>query len=161
MKGSGQMAERKVSNKSFKPVCSISYLCKSIVGLSRAQFYNLQRDKIFPPAQTDEKSGRKYFTLEQQKECFNIRSSGIAYSGEFYLFYEPRSSSQSSFPQKKPAPKADTKSVEIMETLNQMGLDVKAEQVAEALKSAYPEGYESVEEGLLVRNLFRILKQNG
>ena len=154
------MSERKVSNKNFKAVCSISYLCKSIVGLSRAQFYNLQRDNIFPPAQTDEKSGRKYFTLGQQKECYNIRSSGITHSGEFYLFYAPRSSSQSSSSQKKPAPKTDSKSVEIMETLNQMGLDVKAEQVSEALQSAYPEGYENIEDGLLIRNLFRILKQN-
>ena len=154
------MVERKMSNKNFKAVCSISYLCKNIVGLSRAQFYNLQRDSIFPPAQTDEKSGRKYFTLEQQKECFNIKTSGIGHNGDFYLFYAPRSSSQSSSPQKKSAPKADGKSVEIMETLNQMGLEVKTEQVSEALQSAYPEGYESIEEGLLIRNLFRILKQN-
>ena len=98
------MADRKVSNKNFKPVCSISYLCKNIVGMSRAQFYNLQRDNIFPPAQTDDKTGRKYFTLEQQKECYNIRTSGIAHNGDFYLFYDPRSSSQSSSPQKKTAP---------------------------------------------------------
>ena len=152
------MSERKVSNKNFKAVCSISYLCKNIVGLSRAQFYNLQREKIFPPAQTDEKSGRKYFTLEQQKECYNIRTSGIAHSGNFYLFYAPRSSGQSSSPQKKTAPKADSKTIELMETLNQMGLEVKAEQVSEALQSAYPEGYETIEEGLLIRNLFRLLK---
>jgi len=155
------MVERKVSNKNFKPVCSISYLCKNIVGLSRAQFYNLQRDKIFPPAQTDEKSGRKYFTLEQQKECYNIRTSGIAHSGDFYLFYDPRSSSQSSSPQKKTAPKANAKTIELIDTLSQMGLEVKAEQVSEALKTIYPEGYENIEEGLLIRNLFRVLKQNG
>ena len=153
------MADRKVSNKNFKAVCSISYLCKSIVGLSRAQFYNLQRDGIFPPAQTDEKTGRKYFTMEQQKECYNIRNSGIAHSGDFYLFYAPRSSSQSSSPQKNTAPKADEKSIELTETLNQMGLEVKAEQVSEALKSMYPEGHENIEEGLMIRNLFRILKQ--
>ena len=155
------MVERKVSNKNFKPVCSISYLCKNIVGLSRAQFYNLQRDKIFPPAQTDEKTGRKYFTLEQQKECFNIRTSGIAHNGDFYLFYAPRSSGQSPSPQKKTAPKSDEKTVELVETLNQMGLEVKAEQVSEALKSIYPEGQENMEEGLMIRNLFRFLKQNG
>ena len=154
------MAERKVSNKNFNPVCSISYLCKNIVGLSRAQFYNLQRVNIFPPAQTDKKTGRKYFTLEQQKECFNIRTSGIAHNGDFYLFYALRSSSQSSFPPKKTIPKSDEKTIELMETLNQMGLEVKAEQVSEALKSIYPEGYENIEEGLLIRNLFRILKQN-
>jgi hypothetical protein len=26
--------------------------------------------------------------LEQQKECYNIRTSGIAYSGDFYLFVQ-------------------------------------------------------------------------
>ena len=45
-----------------------------------------------------------------------------------------------------------------METLKQMGLEVKADQVSEVLQSAYPEGYESIEEGLLIRNLFRLLK---
>ena len=153
------MSERIVSNKNFKPVCSISYLCKNIVGLSRAQFYNLQRDNIFPPAQTDKKTGRKYFTLEQQKECYNIRTSGIAHNGEFYLFYTLRSSDQTSAP-KKIAPKADEKSIELMETLNHMGLDVKADQVSEALKSIYPEGHENIEEGLMIRNLYRFLKQN-
>ncbi len=160
MKGSSQMAERIVSNKNFKPVCSISYLCKSIVGLSRAQFYNLQRDKIFPPAQTDEKTGRKYFTLEQQKECYNIRTSGISYTGDFYLFYEPRSSNSYSSPKKTTAPKIDDNIIEITHMLNTMGLNVKAAEVSETLKSAYPEGCGNIEEGLLIRNLFRILKQN-
>lgn len=154
------MTERKVSNKHFKPVCSISYLCKNIVGLSRAQFYNLQRDNVFPLAKTDKRTGRKYFSLEQQKDCYNIRTSGITHTGKFYLFYEPRSSNQSSFPQKKTAPKADSRTIEIMETLKQMGLEVKAEQVLEALKSMYPEGCDNIEEGILIRNLFRLLKQD-
>ena len=153
------MSERKVSNKNFKAVCSISYLCKNIVGLSRAQFYNLQKVSIFPPAQTDEKTGRKYFTLEQQKECYNIRVNGIGHNGEFYLFYSPRSSSNFSSPQKNTATKVDKKSVEIMETLNQMGLEAKAEQISEALKTLYPEGHDNIEEGLLIRDLYRILKQ--
>ena len=159
MKGSCQMTERKVSNKHFKAVCSISYLCKNIVGLSRAQFYNLQRDNVFPPAQIDKRTGRRYFTLEQQKDCYNIRSSGITHTGEFYLFYAPRSSNQSS-PQKKTALKADSKTVELTETLKQMGLEVKPEQVSDALKSMYPEGHDNIEEGILIRSLFRVLNQN-
>jgi len=83
------------------------------------------------------------------------------HSGDFYLFYDPRSSSQSSSPQKKTAPKANAKTIELIDTLSQMGLEVKAEQVSEALKTIYPEGYENIEEGLLIRNLFRVLKQNG
>ena len=154
------MVERKVSNKSFKAICSISYLCKNIAGLSRAQFYNLQRENVFPPAQTDEKTGRKYFTLELQKECYNIRTSGIGHNGNFYLFYDSRSSSQSPSPQKKTVPATDKKIIELIETLAQMGLEVKAVQVSEALDSIYPEGYENIEDGLLLRNLFRFLKQN-
>jgi len=152
------MTGRKVSDKHFKPVCSISYLCQNIVGLSRAQFYNLQRDKVFPAALTDQKTGRKYFTLEQQKECYTIRISGITNSGEFYLFYEPRSSIFPS-PQKKPTPPTDPKITELADTLNHMGLEVNPVQVAEALKSVYPEGYDTIEDGLLVRQLYRFLKQ--
>lgn len=153
------MAGRKVSDKHFKPVCSISYLCQNIVGLSRAQFYNLQRDKVFPAALSDQKTGRKYFTLEQQKECYTIRTSGISNSGKFYLFYEPRSSVSPS-QQKKTTPKTDPKITELADTLNHMGIEVTAEQVAEALKSIYPEGYDTIEDGLLIRQLYRFLKQN-
>ena len=153
------MAGRKVSDKHFKPVCSISYLCQNIVGLSRAQFYNLQRDKVFPAALTDQKTGRKYFTLEQQKECYTIRISGITNSGEFYLFYELRSSISPS-PQKKSTPPIDPKIIELVDTLNHMGLEVNAEQVSGALKSVYPEGYDKIEDGLLIRQLYRFLKQN-
>jgi hypothetical protein len=159
MKGISQMTGRKVSDKHFKPVCSISYLCQYIVGLSRAQFYNLQREKVFPTAQTDTKTGRKYFTLEQQKECYAIRISGISNTGEFYLFYAPRTSFNPS-PQKKPTSKIDPKTNELVDTLNNMGLDVNAEQVYGALKSIYPEGYDKIEDGLLVRQLYRFLKQN-
>jgi len=153
------MTGRKVSDKHFKPVCSISYLCQNIVGLSRAQFYNLQRDKVFPPAQTDQKTGRKYFTLEQQKECYTIRISGISNSGKFYLFYELRSSISHS-PQKKTTPPRDPKTAELVDTLNHMGLEVDDVKVTEALKSIYPEGYDKIEDGLLIRQLYRILKQN-
>jgi len=153
------MTGRKVSDKNFKPVCSISYLCQNIVGLSRAQFYNLQRDKVFPPAQTDPKTGRKYFTLEQQKECYTIRTSGISNNGEFYLFYEPRSSI-SFAPQKKTTPKVDPKTAELADTLISMGLEVDTTQVSDALKSIHPEGYDTIEGGLLIRELYRYLKQN-
>ena len=153
------MPGRKVSDKNFKPICSISYLCQNIVGLSRAQFYNLQRDQIFPEAKTDEKKGRKYFTLEQQKECYNIRVSGISHKGEFYLFYEPRSSAPSS-PQKKTATKVDSKVAELVDTLNHMGLKVNAKEAYESLKSLYPEGHSEIDDGLLIRELFRFLKQN-
>lgn len=159
MKGICKMAGRKVSDKNFKPVCSISYLCQNIVGLSRAQFYNLQRDEVFPDAKTDEKTGRKYFTLDQQKECYNIRTSGISHKGEFYLFYEPRSAG-SSTPQKKTAPKADAKSIELADTLTHMGLEVDAAQVSDALKLVYPDGHSKIDDGLLIRELFRFLKQN-
>jgi hypothetical protein len=153
------MSARKVSDKNFKPVCSISYLCQNIVGLSRAQFYNLPRDEIFPDAKTDEKTGRKYFTLDQQKECYNIRTSGISHKGEFYLFYEPRSTAPSS-PKKKSTSKADAKSTELADTLTHMGLEADACQVSEALKSIYPEGHSKIDDGLLIRELFRYLKQN-
>ena len=152
------MIVRKVSDKNFKPICSISYLCQNIVGLSRAQFYNLQRDEVFPPAKTDERTGRKYFTLKQQKECYNIRTSGISHKGEFYLFYELRSVSPSS-PQKKIAPKIDQKTVELVDTLSHMGLEVDANQVSDALKTIHPEGHSTIDDGLLIRELYRLLKQ--
>ncbi len=153
------MAGRKLSDKHFKPACTISYLCQNIVGLSRAQFYNLQRDGVFPAAKIDEKTGRKYFTIDQQKECYNIRTSGISHKGEFYLFYEPRSSAPSS-PKKKTASKADAKSIELADTLTHMGLEVDAAQVSEALKLIYPEGHSKIDDGLMIRELFRFLKQN-
>ena len=152
------MNGRKVSNKNFKVVCSISYLCENIIGLSRAQFWNLQQKGIFPKCSKDPKTDRKYFSLEQQKDCYNISVNGIGHNGEFYLFYSPRSSTVLS-PQKKNHDDIDKHIIDITETLKQMGLDLKPEQVIQGMKSLYSDGTNNMEDGLIIRDLFRFFKE--
>lgn len=149
------MAERKVSNKNFKAVCSVTYLCKDLE-LSRAQFYNLQNQGIFPKALKDERTGRPYFDIELQRICHRIRSTGIGYDSRPYLFYSPRT--HPGKPCSKRNNHVDSKHKDFASALNQMGLDITADQVSKALKILQPDGVSNANDGVVIRELFRFLK---
>jgi hypothetical protein len=83
------MSNKKLSDKTYKTVCSVTELCKDL-GISRAQFYNLQNMKVFPKGLKDERTGRPYFNVELQISCHQTRSTGIGHNGQPYLFYSPR-----------------------------------------------------------------------
>ena len=48
---------------------------------------------------------------------------------------------------------------ELAETLESMGLEITAEQVQQGLTEIYPEGAKGVDQGWVVRELYRHLKQ--
>ena len=149
------MDNKKLSNSNIKAVCSVTSLCKDL-GLSRAQFYNLQALGIFPKALKDKRTGRPYFDTELQRTCHQIRSSGIGHNGQPYLFYSPRTNPGK--PGGNRGNHIDSKHKEFVSTLNQMGLAVNAEQVSNVLKELYPDGTNGTDEGIIVRELFRYFK---
>ena len=83
------MSNKKLSEKTYKAICSVTELCKDLV-ISRAQFYNLQNMEVFPKGLKDERTGRPYFDIELQRACHQIRNSGLGHNGQPYLFYSPR-----------------------------------------------------------------------
>ena len=149
------MNNKKVPDKNFKAVCSVTTLCKDL-GLSRAQFYNLQNMSVFPKGLKDKRTGRPYFDIKLQRDCHQIRNSGIGHNGQPYLFYSPRT--HPGKPRGNGDKSINSKHKEYVSTLNQMGLAVTDKQVIGALKELYPEGMNGIDEGVIVRELFRKLK---
>lgn len=137
-----------------KPIVSISEVCE-MVGLSRARFYQLLESKFFPKPKYDPRSKRPYYDLELQKQIMESRQSGIGADGSYMLFYSPRKNGTSSPKKKQVSPVVK----ELTETLESMGLETTIEQVKQGLAEIYPEGVDDVEQGVVIRELFRFLKQ--
>ena len=156
MKGSGQMNNKKLSDKNFKAICSVTTLCKDL-GLSRAQFYNLQNMGVFPKGMKDERTGRPYFDIELQIACHQIRSSGIGHNSQPYLFYSPRT--QPAKPRVKVDKSVNSEHKGFVSTLSQMGLDVTVKKVSKVIQDIYPDGTDNIDDGVVIRELFRKLKE--
>jgi hypothetical protein len=146
------MSNKKLSDKTFKAICSVTELCKDL-GISRAQFYNLQNMEVFPKGLKDERTGRPYFDVELQIACHQVRSSCIGHDGQPYLFYSPRT--KPGKPRSKVSKPASRKHKEYALTLEQMGLSVSLEEISKALPELYPDGSESIDERVVIRALFR------
>jgi len=141
-----------------KAVCSVSEMA-SVLELSRARFYQLLDTGILPQPIYDVRTKRPYFDLELQEQCIKVKQTGIGANGQYILFYSPRQRSQKDA--KTTARKKVSKHQDLAETLETMGVDVSAKEVESAAANLYPDGIDNIDEGLLVRELFRFLKKNG
>ena len=138
-----------------KQIVSVTEMAQ-MLQLSRARFYQLLQSGFFPKPKIDERSKRPYFDLDLQQKCLESRQSGIGVDGSFMLFYSPRKSENVSHLRKKKT--VDPVVKELTETLVSMGLETTVELVQQALSEIYPDGTDTVEQGLVVRELFRYLK---
>ena len=147
------MNGKKMSN--IKQIVSVTEICK-MLQLSRARYYQLVNRGFFPKPLYDDRSKRPYYNLELQQKILECRHSGIGADNSFMLFYSPRKKETTSQMRKK---KIDPVVKEMTETLESMGLETTVKQVQQALSDIYPEGTDTVEQGVVVRELFRYLKQ--
>ena len=125
-----------------------------VLQLSRARFYQLLQSGFFPKPLKDDRSKRPYYNQDLQQKCLECRQSGIGIDGSFMLFYSPRKKET-----KPRAKKADPQIKELTETLEGMGLEVADKEVAWVLKEKYPLGYQDEDQGVVIRELYRHLKQ--
>ncbi len=137
-----------------KPIVSMTEIAQ-MVQLSRARFYQLLQAGFFPKPLHDERSKRPYYDLELQKKILECRQSGIGVDGSFMLFYSPRKNGTASNVRKKIDPVVK----ELADTLESMGLDITVKQVQQGLLEIYPDGTNGEEQGVVIRELFRYLKQ--
>ena len=155
------MNRKKLSN--MKAVCSVSEMAQKLE-LSRARFYQLQNVGAFPPPIYSIKTRRPFYDIRLQQICFEIRETGIDFSGEYILFYSARKNTSDN-PRKSSTSNNGRRSgknsqyQELIETLGMMGLEVNYVQVQEAVKELYPDGIEAEDQGVVVREIFRFLKK--
>jgi hypothetical protein len=144
------MNNKKMSN--IKPIISIGNLAKSL-SHSRARFYQLQKEMIYPPPIYDIRTKRPFYDARLQQICHEIRTTGIGFNGRYILFYSPRKNNSD-----RPTRKSNSKNRELVMTLNNMDLNVNHGEVAEAVKELYPKGFEEQDTGTVIRDLFRFFK---
>ena len=148
------MNNKKLSN--IKAIVSITEIAQT-VELSRSRFYQLLQLGFFPKPKYDDRSKRPYYDIALQQKIVECRQSGIGVDGSFMLFYSPRKSANVSDIRKK---KIDPALKEIVETLLTMGLETTAKQVQQGLIEIYPDGFEDMDQGVVIRELFRYLKES-
>ncbi len=138
---------------SKKQIVSITEMAQ-ILNLSRARFYQLLEQGILPQPIYDLRTHRPMYNAELQQQCLEIRETGIAANNQYHLFYSPRKKDTNL----KMSKKIDPLYQEYMETLNGMGLKCSIKEVSKCLSELYPQGIEGLDNGVIIRELFRFLK---
>jgi hypothetical protein len=138
---------KEVPLKQIVTVSEMSRMCR----LSRARFYQLINEGIFPMPSRNEQTKRPFFNREQQEHCLEIRRSNRGANGKAVMFYgcRPQSapkirSNRKQLPISKPRQQQDPVITELRHGLAQLGLTNLTEQtVREALARTYPGQYHS------------------
>ena len=137
-------------------IYSIKAVCK-LLRLSRSQFWNLQKQGIFPVCLKDQTTGRHYFNEELKDVCVEVRKTGIGINGYHHLFYDPRK------PSCKPRKVKSQNNGEMsayLEILKSMGLDgITAKEIELAIISMYQDDVPT-EEGIMIRDLYRYFRNS-
>lgn len=130
-----------------------------MVGLSRARFYQLMKQGVFPPPKMNESKSRPFYDQELQQVCLEVRRKNFGVNGQVVLFYARR---QVIAPNKGKANQAVPKKqphAEMIESLKALGLTVTATEVQTAMRELFPEGSVASDHGEMVRTVFLHLKR--
>lgn len=156
------MVTQITSESQPKAVYSITSVSQEL-GLSRSQFYNLQKKKVLPPSLIDRRTGRSYMDDRLLNQCRTIKKTGVSYQGTPYLFYRPRKKTtvRGKASTKNNSTNTNPIVVQFTETLSTMGLSANQTSVSDALESLYPDqSYGDVDHGEILRQLYKHLKNN-
>lgn len=140
-----------------KSVVSVAEMAR-MVGLSRQRFYQLL-GSTFPFPLYWVATRRPFYTEDLQRICLGVRKRNCGIDGTpvlFYGGYPPREQK----PKSQPKPPAKKKQyVALINGLAALGLPVREEQVAAAVKHLFPNGVEGKDEGEVLRDVFLHLKR--
>lgn len=146
-------------NHVTKAAVSVSEMTR-MLSMSRARFYQLMKEGIFPKPVYDPSTKRPFFDEEAQQMCLEVRRRNCGVNGRPVMFYPSRSPTPA--PVRRPAsvkPKPSTQHVELIDSLACLGLTVTSQQIESALKECYPSGVADTDQGSVVRTLFLHLKR--
>lgn len=145
-----------------KTVVSVAEMAR-MVGLSRARFYQLVGEGIFPSPIYCVHTRRPFFNEEMQAECVDVRKRNCGVNGKPILFYSARHPLVQSKPVNKPKsePKQKNQYVDLLDGLRSLGLDVTTAQVEPVVKELFPTGIQNLDCGEVIRGVFlRLKRQN-
>jgi hypothetical protein len=154
---------RSINPSVVKGAISVTEMA-AMLGLSRGHLHALIRQGVFPCPLYCITTRRPFFVAEQQQQCLQIRATNIGANGRFVLFYGPRSDDGSQphtrRSRRNGTPPATPQTV-LVEGLKALGLTaVSEQQVASALSACYPGGVGGVEQGEILRTLWRHIRSS-
>ncbi len=148
---------------------SIPTMC-SLMGISRSRYYQLLTGSFILPPIYSLENKRAYFTREMAERNIAVIRNNCGLNGKICLFYNTsrRTGSSPVKPAKsreqRPKSASENKNPyqDLIDRLDCLGLsDVKSSQIEAVLKEIYPEGIQNVDEGEVLKSLYRaIVKQN-
>lgn len=139
----------------FKAAVTVSEMTK-MCSLGRSRFYQLI-GSVFPKPTRDDR-GRPYYTEEQQRQCVEVRRRNLGIDGTPVLFYAPRYSAAMSAPKRKP--KQGSTHPVVLDGVRALGLTTAtAAQVDAAVANLFPNGFDDVDPGEAIRQVFLSVKR--
>ncbi|MBP7052816.1 MAG: AlpA family phage regulatory protein [Phycisphaerae bacterium] len=128
-------------------ICSVTAVAAQ-VGLSRARFYELMKEGVFPQPVYSLRTKRPFYPLDLQKKCVEIRKTGVGLAAQPVVFNAPRKRGEHG-----DQPQIDYD--ELTRTLRGMGLRVTSQHVRKAVTELYPKGSTmGVGEESMIRDLY-------
>jgi hypothetical protein len=134
-----------------KTVVSVAEMSR-MIGMSRARFYQLIREGIFPHPIYDVQTRRPFFNEEMQAVCLEARKRNCGVNGKPILFYSTRHPLAVKKPKAVPNQYAD-----LLDGLRSLGLEVTSAQVEPVVKELFPNGFQDLAE--VIRAVFLRLKR--
>ena len=151
--------------KEIVTVTEMARMCR----LSRARFYQLTSEGIFPTPSRNEQTGRPFFDREQQERCLLVRRTNRGANGKAVMFYGCRLEAAQPRPRAKRLPNSRSPKkqarptpvvTELHHGLAQLGMtNLTDVDIRQALTKAYPDGHQGVESAELLRAVFGAIQR--
>lgn len=147
-------------NDQLKAAVTVSEMAR-MCSLSRARFYQLMQEGVFPPPVYLLATRRPVYVEELQEVCLEVRRRNCGVNGRPVLFYARGTPiNRPSKPSRK-ATKATKRDdyPEIRAAVQALGLtSASADDVAQAVKHLYPNGVDGVSQPEVIRAVFLHLR---
>ena len=151
--------------KEIVTVTEMSKMCR----LSRARFYQLIHEKVFPSPSRNKQTGRPFFDQAQQQQCLLIRRINKGTNGKAVIFYGCRPQAAPRLPSKrKQLPISNSSKREsdqdpmmkgLRHRLFQLGVACVSDwELRRAVFKAYPDGHEGVKPADFLMAVFHELQ---
>jgi predicted DNA-binding transcriptional regulator AlpA len=126
----------KLSENTFMSACSVAQMAAKL-GLSRARFYQLQNQGIFPPPVYLLSTQRPFYTSHLEQQCIAIRKTGIAFNGQPVIFYTHKKTISH---RRTDDPNLKQFCEKLSECLRNMHTPVPVKTIAAEFDKLFPEG---------------------
>jgi|SRR5947209_14247418 len=143
-----------------KAAVSVAEMAR-MVSLSRARFYQLVGEGVFPSPARQPDTGRPYYDEAAQRACLDVRARNCGVNGKPVLFYARRLTAvPATKTGRRAKPATDgAELADVLDGVKALGLTAATQPaVREAMAEAYPNGPTGVDRGEVIRAVFLKLK---